>query len=186
MSSVETARGGESVSVHAEKAGKYLTFQLGNEEYGLSLLRVREIIALMDFTAVPLAPDYVRGVMNLRGKVIPVVDLRRKLDMPPTEDHERKCIIVVDVQHDDDIAQMGVLVDSVSEVLYIGADEIEGPPNLSHSSGNNYVSGMAKTKDSIKILLEVDHVLARAVAETGQLAGRGAADSGSDQVQIQH
>lgn len=183
MDTLEAAAAGNAAIAHADKAGKYLTFQLGNEEYGLSLLRVREIIALMDFTSVPLAPDYVRGVMNLRGKVIPVVDLRRKLDMPPTEDHERKCIIVVDVQHDEEVAQMGVLVDSVSEVLYIGAEEIEGPPNLSNGNGNNYVSGMAKTKDSIKILLEVDHVLARAAAETGQLAGRNSTDSGHDQTQ---
>jgi purine-binding chemotaxis protein CheW len=154
----------EAASVTADnsdKAGKYLTFQLGEEEYGLSLLRVREIIALMDITAVPLAPDYVRGVMNLRGKVIPVVDLRRKLNMPSTEDHERKCIIVVDVQQDGEISQMGVLVDSVSEVLYIGAAEIEGPPAINAGTSANYVSGMAKTKDSIKILLEVDNVLAR-------------------------
>lgn len=174
MHSLEPTRGDAEAGIgaHSDKAGKYLTFQLGEEEYGLSLLRVREIIALMDFTAVPLAPDYVRGVMNLRGKVIPVVDLRRKLEMPPTEDHERKCIIVVDVHHDGNVAQMGVLVDSVSEVLYIGADEIEGPPAVNTGAAANFVSGMAKTKDSIKILLEVDNVLARTIAESGQPAVR--------------
>ena len=113
------------------KEGKYLTFKLGREEYGLELVRVREIIALMDITPVPLAPEYVRGVMNLRGRVIPVVDLRRKFGMQPTEDHDRKCIIVCDVQRNEQPIQMSILVDAVSEVLHIGAADIEDAPSFS-------------------------------------------------------
>ena len=115
------------------KGGKYLTFALGAQEYGLPLLRVREIMAMMDVTPVPLMPSYVRGVMNLRGKVIPVVDLRRKLGMTSTPDHDRKCIIVVDVERTaaeggrpaGGPLQMSILVDAVSEVLFIGEDDIE-------------------------------------------------------------
>lgn len=141
------------------KGGKYLTFKLGREEYGLELLRVREIIALMDITPVPLTPDYVRGVMNLRGKVIPVVDLRRKFGMPKTEDHDRKCIIVVDVLRDENHVQMSILVDAVSEVLHIADADIENVPALNTGINSTFLHGMAKTRGGVKILLNIDSVL---------------------------
>lgn len=146
------------------KGGKYLTFKLGREEYGLELLRVREIIALMDITSVPLTPDYVRGVMNLRGKVIPVVDLRRKFGMDKTEDHDRKCIIVVDVVRDGEPIQMSILVDSVSEVLHIADTDIENVPSLNAGINANYLHGMAKTRGDVKILLNIDAVLSAVTA----------------------
>lgn len=141
------------------KGGKYLTFKLGREEYGLSLLRVREIIALMDITAVPLAPPYVRGVMNLRGRVIPVVDLRKKFEMDPTDDHDRKCIIVVDVMRGDTSIQMSVLVDAVSEVLHISSEEIEDAPPFKSGVDTTFIHGIAKAKSGVKILLDVDIIL---------------------------
>lgn len=144
---------------NGEKEGKYLTFKLGREEYGLELVRVREIIALMDITPVPLAPEYVRGVMNLRGRVIPVIDLRRKFGMTPTEDHDRKCIIVCDVQRNDQAIQMSILVDAVSEVLHIGADDIEDAPSFSAGIETSFIHGIAKAKSGVKILLDVDIVL---------------------------
>lgn len=157
----------------AARGGKYLTFRLGSGEYGLSLLRVREIIALMDVTAVPLMPPHVRGVMNLRGKVIPVIDLRRALGMEPTEDHDRKCIIVVDVRRHDprgeQQVQMSVLVDAVSEVLRIAADEIEKPPALTGGIDADFIQGMAKAKGSVKILLDIDSVLARSINPTNPI-----------------
>lgn len=145
---------------NGEKVGKYLTFKLGREEYGLELVRVREIIALMDITPVPLAPDYVRGVMNLRGRVIPVVDLRRKFGMQPTEDHDRKCIIVCDVQRNDQAIQMSILVDAVSEVLHISAADIEDAPSFSAGLETSFIRGIAKAKTGVKILLDIDIVLA--------------------------
>lgn len=141
------------------KGGKYLTFELGNEEYGLELLRVREIIALMDITSVPLTPSYVRGVMNLRGKVIPVVDLRSKFGMERTEDHDRKCIIVVDVMRGDQPVQMSILVDAVSEVLHIDDDAIEVVAQLNTGLEADFIQGMAKAKGGVKILLNIDTVL---------------------------
>jgi len=150
---------------NGEKEGKYLTFKLGREEYGLELVRVREIIALMDITPVPLAPEYVRGVMNLRGRVIPVVDLRRKFGMQPTEDHDRKCIIVCDVQRNDQAIQMSILVDAVSEVLHISAADIEDAPSFSTGVETSFIHGIAKAKSGVKILLDIDIVLsARAVS----------------------
>jgi purine-binding chemotaxis protein CheW len=157
MNEIETKSG--------RKEGKYLTFKLGREEYGLELIRVREIIALMDITPVPLAPEYVRGVMNLRGRVIPVIDLRRKFGMQPTEDHDRKCIIVCDVRQSDQSIQMSILVDAVSEVLYIGAADIEDAPSFTTSVETSFIYGIAKAKSGVKILLDIDIVLsAKAVA----------------------
>jgi purine-binding chemotaxis protein CheW len=141
------------------REGKYLTFKLGREEYGLELVRVREIIALIDITAVPLAPDYVRGIMNLRGRVIPVIDLRRKFAMTPTEDHDRKCIIVCDVQRDGQTVQMSILVDAVSEVLYVSRVDIEDAPTFGTELEPRFIHGIAKAKSGVKILLDIDVVL---------------------------
>lgn len=149
-------------SRNGDKEGKYLTFKLGKEEYGLELVRVREIIALMDITPVPLAPDYVRGVMNLRGRVIPVVDLRRKFGMAPTEDHDRKCIIVCDVRRNEQPIQMSILVDAVSEVLHIRAQDIEDAPTFSAGVETGFIHGIAKAKTGVKILLDIDIVLSAA------------------------
>jgi purine-binding chemotaxis protein CheW len=142
-----------------KKEGKYLTFKLGREEYGLELVRVREIIALMDITPVPLAPEYVRGVMNLRGRVIPVVDLRCKFGMAATQDHDRKCIIVCDVERNAQHIQMSILVDAVSEVLHINGADIEDAPSFTGGLNASFIHGIAKAKTGVKILLDVDTVL---------------------------
>ena len=167
--------------------GKYLTFRLGDQEYGLSLLRVREIIALMDITPVPLVPAHVRGIMNLRGKVIPVIDLRRALGMAPSVDHDRKCIIVVDVrrpgQRADQAVQMSVLVDAVSEVLRIAPEEIEQPLALSSSAETTFIQGMAKARGAVKILLDIDNVLATAVARTETIHSREPSAGGDEEQQ---
>lgn len=159
MVQVATSARTESKARSASGGGKFLTFQLGNEEYGLELLRVREIIALMDITAVPLTPAYVRGVMNLRGKVIPVVDLRCKFGMERTEDHDRKCIIVVDVLRNEQPIQMSILVDAVSEVLHIDEEDIEVVASLNAGLEADFIQGMAKAKGGVKILLNIDTVL---------------------------
>jgi len=141
-------------------AGKYLTFVLGNEGYGIEILKVREIIGLMDITKVPNMPHYVRGVINLRGKIHPVVDLHSKFGMGITEDTNETCIIVVDVTQNGKPMMVGILVDSVSEVLDISASEIEETPQFNISLDSHYIMGIAKIKDEIKILLDIDQVLA--------------------------
>lgn len=148
----------DSNTLH-EKEGKYLTFTLAQEDYGLEILKVREIIGMMDITAVPQTPEYVKGVINLRGRVIPVIDLRLKFGLEAAEYGERTCIIVVEVQSEVGPVQMGVVVDSVSEVLNINGDDIEPAPSFGTRLKNQYILGIAKAKGTIKILLDIDRVL---------------------------
>lgn len=138
---------------------KYLTFKLADEEYGLEILKVREIIGMMDVTTVPKTPEYVRGVVNLRGKVIPVIDLRKKFNMAETEDTVQTCIIVVAVEQGEDNVEIGVLVDSVSEVLDIPDRDIEAPPAFGDDFDSDFILGMAKAEESVKILLNINKVL---------------------------
>jgi len=152
----------------AALAGKYLAFALGHEEYCLPVLKVREIIKVMDITQVPQVPDYVLGVINLRGKVIPVIDLRRKFGFPATEHTERTCVIVVDVDLPSVRVMMGVVVDSVQEVLNVTEAEIEDTPEFGGRATTAYLLGLAKVKDSVKILLDLDRVL----GSDGQLGTR--------------
>ena len=140
-------------------AGKYLTFKLGDEEFGIEILRVQEIIGLMDIIPVPRTPDFVRGVINLRGKVIPILDQRRSFGMDSTEDHDRKCVIVVQVHHGEARVTMGTVVDEVSEVVEAIADNIEPPPTFGGFINTDYIRGMAKVGDKVVTLLELDAVL---------------------------
>ena len=139
--------------------GKYLTFVLGREEYGLPVLKVREIIKVMDITHVPQVAAHVLGVINLRGRVIPVIDLRRKFGFDAQEHTERTCIIVVEVALGQAIAMMGVVVDAVSEVVNVSAAEIESAPAFGGQTTTDYILGLAKVKGSVKILLDLDRVL---------------------------
>ena len=141
------------------RAGKYLTFALTQEEYGLPVLKVREIIKVMDITQVPQVPGHVRGVINLRGKVIPVVDLRLKFGFPSQEYTERTCIIVVDVDLPSGKVMMGIVVDSVSEVLNLTGTEIDDTPAFGEQVTTDYMLGLAKVKGTVKILLDLDRVL---------------------------
>ena len=150
---------GLSKQALVELAGKYLTFALGNEEYGLPVLKVREIIKVMDITQVPQVPGHVRGVINLRGKVIPVIDLRLKFGFPQQEYTERTCIIVVDVAMSGANVMMGIVVDSVSEVLNVAGAEIDQAPEFGDRVTTDYMLGLAKVKGTVKILLALDKVL---------------------------
>ncbi len=141
------------------RAGKYLTFRLASEEYGLEILKVREIIGVMDITHVPRTPEYIRGVINLRGKVIPVLDLRTKFNMETTENTDETCIVVVDASSEGDTVQMGLLVDAVSEVLDIQASQIEDAPAFGTSVDTKFILGMGKVNNEVKILLDIDEVL---------------------------
>ncbi len=142
-----------------EKEGKYLTFALGPEEYGLEILKVREIIGFMEITAVPRTPDYVKGVINLRGQVIPVIDLRAKFAMDSTDVTEQTCIIVVEITTKDRKFDTGIVVDRVQEVLDIEGSQIEDSPDFGSSVETDFILGMGKIGDSVKILLDIDRVL---------------------------
>ncbi len=143
-----------------EKEGKYLTFALGSEEYGLEILKVREIIGYMDITAVPQTPEHVKGVINLRGQVIPVIDLRAKFGMETAEITEESCIIVVEISQGNRKFSTGIVVDHVQEVLDIDGQDIEEAPQFGSSVDTSFILGMGKIGDSVKILLDIDKVLA--------------------------
>jgi len=138
---------------------KFLTFNLAGEQYGLEILKVREIIGLMDITSVPRTPEFVRGVINLRGKVIPIIDLRSKFGIASIADTEQTCIIVVDIVEDQSAVQMGIIVDSVSEVLDINASDIDDAPRFSAEVSTSFIKGIAKTKGGVKIILKIEDVL---------------------------
>src|SRR5262249_55179148 len=138
---------------------KYLTFQLGNEEFGIRVLKVREIMGLQEITAVPQTPAHIKGVINLRGKVVPVIDLRLKFGLSAAEYTQRTCIIVTQVQGEAGTVMIGAVVDGVSEVLNLTAAEIEDTPDFGQSVSTGYLLGMAKSKGKVKILLDIDKVL---------------------------
>ena len=142
-----------------ERAGQYLTFELGKEIYGLEILKVQEIIGMMNVTSVPRTPEYVRGVINLRGKVIPVIDLRLKFGMASQEDTSRTCIIVVQVRGADQQVTMGIIVDEVSEVLDVNPDQMEPSPSLGNGVEADFIFGMGKIGDKVVMLLDVDKAL---------------------------
>jgi len=142
------------------RTGKYLAFHLGREEFAIQVLKVREIMGIQDITAVPQTPVFVKGVINLRGKVIPVVDLRLKFGLPEVEYTQRTCIIVVQIQGmEGGISLTGIVVDEVSEAVNVAASEIEDTPDFGDGVSTPYILGMAKSKGKVKILLDIDKVL---------------------------
>ncbi len=161
------------LSDEVERGGKYLTFRLGAEEYGVEILKVREIIGLLAITAVPRTPDFVRGVVNLRGKIIPVLDLRMKFGMGQVDDTEFTCIVVVDAEVNGRAAHIGVIVDTVSEVVQIADAEIEETPYFGEALDTGFILGMAKHRSGVKILLNIEAVLAESgVVEVATMAAQ--------------
>ncbi len=149
----------QAVNAMSDREGKYLTFSLANEEYGIGILKIKEIIGMMPITTVPQTPEFVKGVINLRGRVIPVLDLRSRFGMDPVDYTERTCIIVVEIAGGAGNVMIGVVVDSVSEVLSIKAEVIEETPSFGTKLSTDYILGMAKIGNSVKILLDIDKVL---------------------------
>ncbi len=139
--------------------GKYLTFTLADEEYGIGILKIKEIIGMMPITTVPQTPEFVKGVINLRGKVIPVMDLRLRFGMEPIDYNERTCIIVVEIEGAAGTIQIGLVVDTVSEVLNINGEDIEKAPTFGAKLNTDYILGMAKMEGGVKILLDIDQVV---------------------------
>jgi len=149
----------------AKAASKYLTVMLDNESYGMAVLKVREIIRLQKITPVPQVPEFVKGVINLRGRVIPIVDLRLKFGLK-AEIAERTCIVVVQVNvHSGQNVQMGLIVDSVEEVVTLAVNEIEPTPEFGAKIDTTYILGMAKVKGAVKTLLDIDRVVAPETVE---------------------
>ena len=144
-----------------DKDGKYLTFTLAEEEYGIGILKIKEIIGMLPITSVPQTPEFVKGVINLRGKVIPVMDLRLRFGMPSIDYSDRTCIIVVEVGGQAGTILVGIVVDAVSEVLNIKGDDIEKPPTFGTRFDTDYILGMAKMEGGVKILLDIDQVLSK-------------------------
>ena len=151
----------QAVSAASHREGKYLTFFLAEEEYGIGILKIKEIIGMMPITTVPQTPEFVKGVINLRGKVIPVTDLRMRFSMEEIDYTERTCIIVVEIPGPTGTVMIGIVVDSVSEVLSIKGDEIEETPTFGTKLNTDYILGMAKMDGGVKILLDIDRVLSR-------------------------
>ena len=147
-----------ALATGAVRAGKYLTFQLGSEHYAIQVLRVREIVKVQHITAVPETPSEVRGVINLRGKVIPVIDLRLKFGMPESEYGQRTCIIVVEL-NSSHAGPMGIIVDEVSEVLNLTEADIQDTPDFGSGVETPYLLGLARVQDSVKILLDINQIL---------------------------
>ncbi|MBN1546641.1 MAG: purine-binding chemotaxis protein CheW [Syntrophaceae bacterium] len=152
----------QAVRAMVAREGKYLTFSLAGEEYGIGILKVREIVGMMNITRIPQTPLYIKGVVNLRGKVIPVVDLRLKFGMDAMDYTDRTCIIVVEIKGTGKDIPMGVVVDSVSEVINIRQNDIEETPNFGTRIDTDYILGMAKTNGGVKILLDIDRVMSEA------------------------
>jgi len=138
--------------------GKYLTFSLEEEEYGIAIVKVKEITQMMNVTPVPHTPSYVKGVVNLRGKVIPVMDLRVRFNMPEIEYTDRTCIIVVEIYADDEMIQVGNVVDSVTEVLNVTEENIDDTPTFGTKVDTEFILGLANIEGSVKILLDTDKV----------------------------
>lgn len=153
-----------------DREGKYLTFTLAEEEYGLGILKIKEIIGMMPVTSVPKTPEFVKGVINLRGKVIPVLDLRLRFGIEEIDYTERTCIIVVEVEGQIGRVEIGIVVDSVSEVLNIKGSDIEDTPAFGTKLDTTFILGMAKMEGGIKILLDIDRVLATREVEALQNA----------------
>lgn len=148
-----------SVSDGRILSGKYLTFTLGAEEYGLQIIKVREIIGYMNITAIPRMPDDFRGVINLRGQVVPIVDMRARFGMDTVEITEQTCIIVVEVKTQDRRYHTGIIVDHVCEVLNIDDNDIEPAPEFDSTVDTSFILGMGKINGNVKILLDIDRIL---------------------------
>lgn len=153
-----SADSGDEEQVRA-KPGKYITFRLAGEDYGIYILSVKEIIGMMNVTKVPRTPDFVRGVINLRGKVHPVIDLRKRFGMPEKEDDERTPIIIVEIKNQQTTSHLGIVVDAVSEVLNVGEDDLEQTPSFGVDLDTDFILGLAKNEEQVITLLDIDRIL---------------------------
>jgi purine-binding chemotaxis protein CheW len=143
----------------AKEDNKFLTFVLGEECYAIPILKVKEIIGMMDITTVPRLPDFIKGVINLRGKIIPVIDLRLKFGLPKREYDDRTSIIVMELESENGTTTSGIVVDTVREVLDIYSKDIEPPPQCTKDIDQEFLTGLGKVNDKVIMLLNVDKIL---------------------------
>ena len=157
------------------RADKYLSFSLGSENYGLEILKVREIIGIIDITPLPQTPDYVKGVINLRGKIIPVIALRTKFGLPSVEHTDATCVIVVEVRFTESTEQfsIGVIVDTVNEVLDIQREQIEPAPDFGCNVSTEYILGIGKVDEKVVILLDIDKLMTESEVKALNSAASG-------------
>jgi purine-binding chemotaxis protein CheW len=141
------------------EGGKYLTFDLQEEEFGIQIHKVKEIIGMMGITKVPKTPEFIKGIINLRGRIIPIMDLRIKFGMDEIPYNERTCIIVVEISAGEGKRQIGIVVDTVSEVINIQKSEIEPPPDYGTQGAEEFLTGMGKIKDKVIMLLDIERVM---------------------------
>lgn len=135
--------------------GKYLIFRIGDEEYGIAIRHVNDIIGIQRITELPDMPDYVKGVINLRGKVIPVIDVRLRFELEEREYNERTCIVNVSIRD----TAVGLIVDSVSEVISMSANQLSPPPKIQKTTGSRFISGLGKVGEDVKIILDISRLL---------------------------
>lgn len=154
-----TTVGSDVVDVSSDDVNQYLTFILGGETYGVSILVIKEILEYHEPTTVPMMPDFIRGVINLRGSVVPVVDLSLRLGKETTAVEKRTCVVIIEIQHEDERMEIGVVVDAVNEVLDIAPENIESAPNFGAKIRTDFIHGMGKVDEKFVVLLNIDHVL---------------------------
>jgi len=159
------------VETNASEGQQFLTFMLGGEMFAIEILNIKEIIEYGHLTTVPMMPEFVRGVINLRGRVVPVIDLSVRFGRPATATTKRTCNVIIEVQFEGETIDIGIVVDAVSEVLEIPAAEIEPPPSFGAKIRADFISGMGKVKGEFVIILGLDRVLS--VAEMAMLTGTG-------------
>jgi len=148
-----------ALDIAGDDVNQYLTFVLGGEVYGVSILVIKEILEYHEPTLVPMMPDFIRGVINLRGSVVPVVDLSLRLGRESTEVAKRTCVVIIEIQHEEERMEIGVVVDAVNEVLDIAPESIEAAPNFGAKIRTDFINGMGKIDDKFVVLLNIDHVL---------------------------
>ncbi|WP_306597773.1 chemotaxis protein CheW [Geothrix sp. 21YS21S-2] len=154
-----------------EKKDQFLAFVLGGENFAMDIRSIKEVIQYGALTEVPLMPDFIRGVINLRGAVVPVIDLSVRFGRPATEVARRTCVVILEVEQEGDIVELGVIVDHVSEVLEIGASDIEPAPSFGSTLRSDFLAGVGKVGGKFVILLDVNHVLS--IDEMAALASGG-------------
>lgn len=168
----------DTVDVSSDDVNQYLTFILGGETYGVSILVIKEILEYNEPTTVPMMPEFIRGVINLRGSVVPVVDLSLRLGKKTTDIEKRTCVVIIEVHYDDERIEIGVVVDAVNEVLDIAPDNIESAPSFGAKIRTDFIHGMGKVDDKFVVLLNIDHVLS--IEELSVINQVGSDSEGAD------
>ena len=167
---------GQAQKGQVENKSQFLAFELGGEGFAMEIRSIKEVIQYGSLTEVPLMPNYLRGVINLRGAVVPVLDLSVRFGRPPTEVARRTCVVILEVEHGEEAVELGIIVDNVSEVLELAASDIEPAPSFGNSLRSDFLRGVGKVGGKFVILLDVNHVLS--IEELAAVVGEGAGDGG--------